>query len=180
MYRALILGIVLGVGPIQVGLAVTMLHPVLEEPEWWWLFYGGMLVQLALVCQELVKPGDPPPTPGKLLGEHYVRPLVALALIHAGVIVFLCSGSEVAALARAARPDSLPDATAFGLAPPRHGPPSVGPLVSATLTLIAKAARSAAVLLLRVWLGTPLWPLALVMLVAAIRHPRRSRHVPLP
>src|SRR5262249_3442612 len=158
-----------------------MLHPTLERPEFWWVFWlahGIYVVVTYKALSELKKAGKCL-TPWEQIAKLYVGPLLVLAAVHVFLVLFCDCDREWSALCRSAKP--LPPAKndSRELRPPPHGPPpSVVAVLLAAKNLVAKLLRAAAVFLLRLWIGPPLCIAAVVAVVAAIRHnPKGQKHV---
>jgi hypothetical protein len=158
MPRALAYGWLLVLGPLQLGVAVTLIHPALDCPECWWLTALAFVIAFEAGRRNLKRRPEAPPWIWLRLWvtRLWLTPLILFLAAHLLVTAFLLR-PEVGSVLRALRPDPAPPTLVFDVPPPRTVPRNPVPALLALGDLIAVLATAAGVFLLRVTLAAPLW-----------------------
>jgi hypothetical protein len=159
--RAWAFGFLTVVAPVHAAMAAMLVHPALDRPK----FIGvAVVVWLGLFAAAVSNLRDDAALSTKTwvrvwFVRLYLAPLTLLIAIHL-VVVFVGSQPELAALIRSLAPAPGAKGQRERVEPvgPKAGPPpSAWPVVRAFLALAWKLVSSALVLVLRLYVGTPVW-----------------------
>ncbi len=165
MRQTLLLGFLSVVAPVQIGLAVTRVHP--SVGGWLWLTAAVAGVHLWAVWGEVRgDPGNGEWPTWEAVHRWYTRPVLLILAVH--LVIHLGTSPEGRALAAAL--GALDPGT--GHAPPRGGghPSLSGEIVAAALLLARESCR----FLIGVWWATPTAVYAAAPLVGLYRSRRRG------
>jgi hypothetical protein len=156
--RAIAYALLLILGPLQVGVAVTIVHPALDRPECWWVTLLAAICTFEAARRSLKRRPEAPPWTWLRLWvvRLWLSPLVLLLGAHL-LVTALFLRPELGQVLRALRPDPAPSALVLDVPPPRTVPRDPVPALRALAELIACLLAAAATFALRVVCAPPLW-----------------------
>jgi hypothetical protein len=158
MPRAIAYALLLVLGPLQIGVAVTLVLPALDRPECWWvtLITAISMFEAARRCLKR-RPEARPWTWLRLwVVRLWLSPLILLLAAHL-LITAVFFRPELWQLLRALRPEPAPKAVILDVPPPRTVPQDPVPALRALGALIACLLQAAAIFIVRIVCATPPW-----------------------
>jgi hypothetical protein len=158
MPRAIAYALLLVLGPLQIGVAVTLVHPALDRPECWWVTILTAVAMFEAARRNLKRRPEAPPWVWLRLWviRLWLTPLILLLAAHL-LVTAIFFRPELGQLLRALRPEQAPKAVILGVPPPRTVPRDPLPALRALIELIACLLTAAGRFALRVACAAPPW-----------------------
>ncbi len=158
MPRAIAYALLLVLGPVQIGVAVTLIHPVLDRPGCWLITLLAAVTAFEAARRCLKgRPEAPAWTWLRLwVTRLWVTPLALLLGAHL-LVTAIFFRPELGQLLRALRPEPATKAVILDILPPRTVPQDPVPALRALVELIACLLQAAASFAIRILFATPPW-----------------------
>jgi hypothetical protein len=158
MARAIAYALLLILGPLQVGVALTIVHPALDRPECWWVTLLTATFMFEVARRNLKRRPEAPPWIWLRLWviRLWLTPLILLLGAHL-LVTAIFLRPEFGQVLRALRPDPNPNTLVLDVPPPRTVPRDPVPALRALAELIACLGVAAGTFVFRIVCASPPW-----------------------
>ncbi|MFO0808982.1 MAG: hypothetical protein U0746_10190 [Gemmataceae bacterium] len=169
MPRALAYALLTVLGPLQLGVAVTTVHPALDCPECWWVAAIAAACAFEAARRNLKRRPEAPPWTWLRLWvtRLWLTPLLLLLAAHLLVTAFFLR-PEFGQAISAMKPEPAPAALLLDVPPPRTVPRDPVPALRAIAQLVTALATAAGVFIVRIVFAAPPWLLTVAVGVGCL------------